>query len=179
MDSAKTTPTVQTKEGLRPAPLFDIIHDVATAFRLPTELVAAIVDVESTENPFAFRWEQAFFDRYVKPNAAKIKAISPCSLATEIQARAFSWGPMQVMGQTARELGFTGPFLSALCSPITGLTWGCTLLSRLRDRYPDEPWAVICRAYNGGPGNRNDITNPYPNKILAKLGGTWPPKERT
>lgn len=157
--------------------LTSLVDNVSSRFHLPPTLVAAIVDVESTRDPFACRYEQAFFDRYVKPQVHKIKPVAPCSLATELVTRAMSWGPMQVMGETARTIGYTGPYLSALCDPATGLLWGCCYLARLRDRYPDEPWPVIVRAYNGGPGGRHDITNPYPAKVLARLGGKWPPKE--
>ncbi len=37
---------------------------------------------------------------------------------------------MQVMGQSARECGFTAQFLSALCDPATGIEVGCTLFQR-------------------------------------------------
>jgi soluble lytic murein transglycosylase-like protein len=36
---------------------------------------------------------------------------------------------MQVMGQTARERGFSGKFLSELCDPATGLDAGCELFA--------------------------------------------------
>jgi hypothetical protein len=34
-----------------------------------------------------------------------------------------------VMGQVAREQGFQRPFLSALCDPSAGLTFGCIVLA--------------------------------------------------
>ena len=36
---------------------------------------------------------------------------------------------MQLMGQVAREHGFTGKFLAALCDPATGLEFGCKVLA--------------------------------------------------
>ena len=36
---------------------------------------------------------------------------------------------MQVMGQVAREHGFQGKFLSALCDPALGLDLGCAVLA--------------------------------------------------
>jgi hypothetical protein len=54
----------------------------------------------------AIRYEPAFRTRYVAP-----LGLPP----TEEVARSISWGLMQVMGQVAREHGFAGKFLSALC----------------------------------------------------------------
>jgi len=47
---------------------------------------------------------------------------------TEEIARSMSWGLMQVMGQVAREHGFTGDFLAQLCDPGQALETGCAVL---------------------------------------------------
>src|SRR5580698_9222850 len=66
------------------------------------------------------RYEGAFRARYVAP-----LGLPP----TEEIARSISWGLMQVMGQVAREHGFTELFLSSLCEPATGISVGCVVLA--------------------------------------------------
>ncbi len=85
-----------------------------------TALVCAIVEQESAWNTYAIRYEPGFRTRYVAPLGLP---------ATEEIARSISWGLMQVMGQVAREHGFTGKFLSALCDPLVGLDIGCAALA--------------------------------------------------
>lgn len=139
----------------------------AKKHNLPPRLVRAIVTVESAGKTGATRYEPAFFNRYIRQQNLP---------EAEGKGRATSWGLMQIMGETARTLGFAGAFTSLL-TPAIGLEWGCRYLSRLRDRYACESWECICRAYNGGPGNRHNEKNTYPAKVLAALGGVWPGKE--
>ncbi|HEY6442754.1 MAG TPA: hypothetical protein VIY66_05375, partial [Candidatus Acidoferrales bacterium] len=89
---------------------------------------------------------------------------------TEEIARSISWGLMQVMGQVAREHGFTGKFLSALCNPSLGLDIGCAALaSKLAAAHQSGQGTAlgeIARAlalWNGG-------SNPnYAAEVLARL----------
>jgi len=83
-------------------------------------LVCAVVEQESAWDTHAIRYEPGFRTRYVAP-----LGLPP----TEEIARSISWGLMQVMGQVAREHGFSGKFLSELCEPATGLDVGCTVLA--------------------------------------------------
>src|SRR5882762_10514227 len=99
------------------AKLLALAHRAAEAEGLDAALVCAVVEQESAWNPWAMRYEPAFFTKYVAPLYTNNK-IS----ATEAYARGFSWGLMQVMGQVARESGFDAQFLSALCDPEQGLT---------------------------------------------------------
>ena len=80
---------------------------------------------------------------------------------TEARARAFSWGLMQVMGQVARENGFAGASLAALCDPGTGLDVGCRVLARkLAAAEGNVTRALLL--WNGG-------TNPsYPDAVLMR-----------
>jgi soluble lytic murein transglycosylase-like protein len=155
-----------------------LIGLIAERYGLPTFLVEAIIDQESSGNPWAIRFEPAFHRTYVlnKP----YETFWPCSTKTEGEARATSWGLMQVMGQTARELGFTGPFLSELCDPSVGIDLGCRYLAELAERFPGPKygWDAVCAAYNGGPGAVQSsvlFKNPeYPEKIRERLGYNWP-----
>jgi soluble lytic murein transglycosylase-like protein len=104
-------------------PTPDLLHlarSVALTHSLDSALVCAVVEQESAWNPHAIRYEPAFRARYVAS-----LGLPP----TEEVARSISWGLMQVMGQVAREHGFTGKFLSALCEAAAGLDIGCTILA--------------------------------------------------
>jgi soluble lytic murein transglycosylase-like protein len=104
-----------------PIGLVALAHAAALAQSLEPELVCAIVEQESSWNRWALRYEPAFYARYIEPQFVS-GAISD---EGEARARAFSWGLMQVMGQVAREHGFTGASLAALCDPATCLAIGC------------------------------------------------------
>ncbi len=92
------------------------------------------------------------------PNGVAERALSE----TEARARAFSWGLMQVMGETGREFGFAGKFLSALCEPQTGLEFGCKVLAhKLAVNQGNVVQALL--AWNGG-GNPE-----YPAQVLGRV----------
>lgn len=143
---------------------------------LPERLVAAVIQVESAGNPNAIRFEPSF---YTMVQREGFKTPAEVSKPTELNARCFSWGLMQIMGQVARERGCTEPYLSALCKPATGIYWGCRQLAKCRDRFLERfGWAAVSAAYNGGFGavkKDGTFTNPhYPRAVLAALGGAWP-----
>src|SRR5579862_1562443 len=94
-----------------PPDLVALAHKAAAAHSLWPELVCAVVEQESAWDPWALRYEPAFFDRYVRPQIARGNLTDEA----EARARAFSWGLMQVMGEVAREQGFKGQSLAALC----------------------------------------------------------------
>ena len=103
-----------------PSDLIALARTAAAHHLLDPALVCAIIEQESAWNPHAIRYEPGFRTRYVAP-----MGLPP----TEEIARSISWGLMQVMGQVAREHGFTGKFLSALCDPALGLDIGCAALA--------------------------------------------------
>jgi len=90
-----------------PAQLLLLARKTAAAHSLDPALVCAIIEQESSWNPWAMRFEPVFFARYV----AALYTNNKIS-ASEAYARGFSWGLMQVMGQVAREFNFAEPFLS-------------------------------------------------------------------
>src|SRR5437899_12544316 len=94
------------------AKLLALAQRAAEAEGLDPALVCAVVEQESAWNPWAMRYEPAFFTKYVAPLYTNNKVS-----ATEAYARGFSWGLMQVMGQVAREAGFDALFLSAFRDP--------------------------------------------------------------
>ncbi|MGB7282915.1 MAG: lytic transglycosylase domain-containing protein [Candidatus Acidiferrum sp.] len=128
----------------------------AAAQSLDQALVCALVEQESGWNPWAMRYEPAFFAKYVAHLFTNNKIT-----ASEAYARGFSWGLMQVMGQAAREVGFDPLFLSALCDPEQGLTIGCKLLRKKFDAMEGDATRGLL-AWNGG-GNPA-----YPAQVLAR-----------
>src|ERR1700730_18721986 len=106
-----------------PLQLVAMASRAAAAQSLDPALVCAVVEQESGWNPWAMRYEPAFFAKYVAPLYTNNKVG-----ATEAYARGISWGLMQVMGQTAREKGASSLYLSTLCDPAVGLAIGCRIL---------------------------------------------------
>ena len=151
-----------------------LVVAMAGSYQLPVVIVRAMVAHESMDIPCAVRFEPDFYSNYLKGETPDFRP-SGSSWETERIGRATSWGLMQVMGETARCVGFRGWF-PELCLPAVGLEWGCRYLRRLADRYlADGGWPTVMRAYNGGPGNRDKMDSPYPGKILALIpGGQWP-----
>ncbi|HKN60650.1 MAG TPA: transglycosylase SLT domain-containing protein [Candidatus Acidoferrales bacterium] len=133
--------------------LIALVRAVAANHKLDPAVVCAVADQESSWNPYAIRYEPAFRSRYVAP-----LGLPP----TEEVARSISWGLMQVMGQVAREHGFSGKFLSALCDPESGLEAGCTALAA-KIEIADGDITRALSLWNGG-------ANPlYVQEVLAKL----------
>jgi soluble lytic murein transglycosylase-like protein len=135
----------------------------ATKHGLPPQIICGIAERESTWNPWTIRYEPAFFTKYMEAlwTHGMVKDI------TEAQARSFSWGLMQVMGQTARELGWAGD-IAALCDPEVALEYGCRAFAeRMKTRQGNAPAALL--AYNGG-ANPN-----YADEVL-KLAAAYPSK---
>src|SRR5262252_6698960 len=111
-----------------PSQLLVLARKAAASQSLDPALVCAVVEQESGWNPWAMRYEPAFFSKYV----AQLYTNNKIS-ATEAYARGFSWGLMQVMGQVAREAGYSEPFLSSLCDPSDALEIGCKVLRKKFD----------------------------------------------
>lgn len=131
-----------------PSKFAPIIQPIAQKYGLDPALVAAFCVVESTDNENAMRFEPAFLEHYVDQEP---DFWGNCNQTTERYTRAFSFGPMQIMGEVARELGFQGEYLSELCNPANGIEYGCKLLAQKRDKYlPGFGWDGVIAAYNAG-----------------------------
>src|SRR5882757_6638126 len=141
-----------------PLQLVAMASRAAAAQSLDPALVCAVVEQESGWNPWAMRYEPAFFAKYVAPLYTNNKVG-----ATEAYARGISWGLMQVMGQTAREKGASSLYLSTLCDPAVGLAIGCRILrQKLEAAGGDAARALL--AWNGG-SNAD-----YADEVLARVG---------
>jgi soluble lytic murein transglycosylase-like protein len=133
-------PEITLPPNSAPTALIASARSTAAQCALDPALVCAIVKQESAWDPHAIRYEPAFRSRYVAP-----LGLPP----TEEVARSISWGLMQVMGQVAREHGFAGKSLAALCDPVTGLAIGCAVFAaKLRASADDVQRALTL--WNGG-----------------------------
>jgi soluble lytic murein transglycosylase-like protein len=124
----------------------------AAKYNLTTELVCAVIEQESDWNPWAYRYEPAFYDRYIIPLGLSEQAG---------RFRATSWGLMQIMGQVAREFGFLGPFFSELCNPDTGVDFGCKKLARCMFLAKGDETQALLKWNGGGAAD-------YPKQVLAR-----------
>lgn len=131
---------------------------------VPLELVTAIVQVESSGNTHAVRFEGGFYDRYIKDR--EWQTYGAVSKSTERIGLATSWGLMQIMGAVARERGFEAPFFALLCEPEIGTDYGCRHLAYLWGRENGD-WPRVIRAYNTGRGGHSVLGDAYLAKVKA------------
>ncbi|HTU32376.1 MAG TPA: lytic transglycosylase domain-containing protein [Candidatus Acidoferrum sp.] len=134
-----------------------LARDAAARHGLDADLVCAVIEQESSWRTYEIRYEQEFFDRYCFPLFK-----NPEITSTEARARAFSWGLMQVMGQTARDFGYAQP-LPSLCIPQNGIEIGCKVLAH-KVAVNDGNVREALNAWNGGANPK------YAEEVLAKSG---------
>ena len=154
-----------------PSIIGDWVWIKAQKYQLRLEVIAAIIYQESKVNPWAIRYEPAFFKHYIEPLTRKtLPGFVPYpipTLSTEKRSRAISWGLMQVMGETARETGYKDKYLSKLTEIPDNLEIGCKYLRRLINLYAehhvDLQYRKALLRWNGG-GDSN-----YPNKIFKHV----------
>jgi soluble lytic murein transglycosylase-like protein len=128
-----------------------LVTPIALKYGLQPSVVAAVCEQESGWEPGAVRFEPAFLRHYVAPlNLALLESLS----------RSTSWGLMQIMGQVAREMGFTDA-LDTLRTPEVGILYGCKKLQRCYLQHRDDTTSLL--AYNGG-GNSF-----YAKQVLARV----------
>jgi soluble lytic murein transglycosylase-like protein len=116
-----------------------LVAPIAAQYALAPALVCAVCEQESAWNAGDVRFEPGFLKEYV------LKLNLPDLVALD---RATSWGLMQIMGQTAVELGYVG-LPSNLRDPATGVQFGCKKLAKCMDLHPGDLNAAL-EAYNGG-----------------------------
>ena len=135
-----------------PADLIALVKQIAPRHALDPGLVCAVIEQETNWHCWDIRYEPDFQSRYVNS-----QGLDPTSTV----ARSISWGGMQIMGETAREFGFAGPFAS-LCDPATGIEVGCMVLAaKLRKAGFDM--AKGLQFWNGG-------SNPlYAAQVMARM----------
>lgn len=149
----------------------DILSNTYHGDLVRPELVQALIDIESSGNPYAIRFEPHFYKELLNKSIQTFS--SDCTVDTERVMRATSWGLMQIMGETARNLGFDNKFLSELIEPGINLKYGCLYLARStainRKQYGIKGGIA---AYNAGriklDSNGQFVNLKYVNKVMAK-----------
>ncbi|MCB2188386.1 MAG: lytic transglycosylase domain-containing protein [Deltaproteobacteria bacterium] len=139
-------------------PQRQLIRAAALAHGLAPHVLAGLVRVESGGNPWAVRAEPGY--RWlVGDDPGEPLLVPPGSTRdTEWACQRLSWGLCQVMGATARELGYAG-WLPRLADPALGLEYGARYLARCLARSQGNLVLGLLK-YNGGgdPG--------YPRRVL-------------
>ena len=150
---------------LKNAALMGLIVSTARGAQVPPELVLGIIEAESGGGPHATRVHATY--PYTMMQA---KRPAGCSVDMERMCQKTAWGLMQVIGATARELGFDG-WLSELVSPETNIRLGIEFLRRKMSQYFERDGIEgVAAAYNGGaPRRRPDgkfVNQSYVDKVM-------------
>lgn len=144
------------------------IEWAAKRYTLTPEIVAAVILQESEGYQFAFRQERGFVRRHGLLTRTQgdllghwpERTSDPKWDAYERQMRGCSFGYMQVMGQTARELFFLGEDLWELVDPAINIELGCKRLRygmRLAmEKGSANPINDMLLSYNGGGNPKYD-----------------------
>lgn len=140
------------------------IEIAADEFDIDPTLIAAVIQKESGGNCLRPRFEPTFDYLDAPERHAKRLGITK---DTEIVLQKTSWGLMQVMGATARGMGFDG-HITELIFPDEGLHWGCRYLKSKLDRYQSVKYALA--AYNAGSvkkvADESLFVNSYADSVL-------------
>lgn len=121
----------------------NLIRQVSTTYGIRYTTLEAMVLVESSGDPFAFRYEPAFYQHYIKDNpTAKARQYGPLA--------ACSYGLLQIMLEVAYEEGYTER-PEGLFVPRIGLAFGAKHFAGLL-RWADGDEDRALAAYNGGKG---------------------------
>jgi len=135
------------------------VQDKAKEHKIDHNVLVALVQTESSGNPYAIRGEfkgplihqegEFYQSRWKYPDNPKgWSEVVGSTHATEGIGQATSWGLCQVMGTVAREHGFNRWF-PELCQPEIGIEYGCLHLKAKMRRYGSDPSRAYA-AYNGG-----------------------------
>lgn len=121
-------------------------------------LMLAMIAVESSGNPNALRFERKYRWLYRERMFAKASGVS---LDTERALQKFSYGVLQIMGATARYMGYRG-HLMRLLKAEEGLAWGSLYFASLQYKYKNVEDAIS--AYNQGSPRKALLSDKYKNQ---------------
>jgi len=145
----------------------DEINAAATRHNLDPNLIVAFILTESGGDPWAIRYEPNW-KWFLKPNYWALRM--NISDKTERSLQMHSWGLMQIMGTTARELGFDQQ-IPKLCIPKNGIEFGCRYFKKQLIRYSGDVEFAIS-AYNMGTARKN--SHGFRNQIYVnKIMNNW------
>ncbi len=137
-----------------------LIDEFSKTFKIDSNLIAAIIKVESGGNAWVSRFEPDIKSFYL-PRAFARKCGQ--TETTEQIQQGMSFGLMQILGLTARRFGFDQP-LGRLFDVPTNLYYGSKLLEELKGRY--ETVSDQVAAYNAGRVSKA-ISGMYVNQLYV------------
>lgn len=151
----------------KPLP-WKILDHCAGLHGVDPNLIAAIIQTESGGIPYRIRVEPTFAYLSAPERWAGRLGITK---ETEIVCQKISWGPMQIMGATARDLGYED-HLAELVEWDIGVYWGTLYLATRLKKYKTVKSAIA--AYNAGSvKTKKDsiefVNQAYVDKVLARL----------
>lgn len=136
--------------------LITMAKSEAMSQKVDPVLFCALVEQESGWFPYSWRFEPAYYKKY-------IAKLYPAGQSTESISRASSWSLTQIMGESARELGYNAASLSSLMDPATNLQYGCMWLAKKLNSAKGDVTKAL-QSYNGG-------SNPdYSKQVLSRTG---------
>ena len=123
----------------------EMITEKSRQADLPPEMILAIIDTESDGNPYA----ATYHANYSWINM-QTKRPADCHPNTESVLQRTAWGLMQIMGATARNIGFEG-WLTELTDPERNIVVGIECLAGLSEKYLESHGIDgVIAAYNAG-----------------------------
>lgn len=111
---------------------------------LDYKIMDAIVQVESSWNPWAVRYERDFIYLH---STIKYAQKMRCTAETEAIMQQTSWGLGQIMGGSARYMGYEGP-IPALTDPAINLHYTCLYFAKNCKKYSKVEEQIA--SYNAG-----------------------------
>jgi hypothetical protein len=167
----------------------DLVRSQAAMAGLDPSILLALVTVESGGDPWAWNPEPRYRYLWDVAHDRPFRPLTPSEIAAEVPpadftalagdadqewwGQAASFGLCQIMGAVAREHGFKGRYLTALCDPEINLRFACMHLNGLMVWAGRDATRALA-AYNGGKvGN---AVAPYRNaayaqKVMAAMEG--------
>ncbi len=142
-----------------------VVRDLCKGYGIDFTIMAAICETESNWNPYATRYEARF--KYISEIQGYAR-VNHITVDTEKIQQMTSWGIGQIMGATARSMGYSGP-LVRLCEPELGLEYACMYFKNNCDRFPSNDRKIA--AYNAGSPryDRHKLTNQvYVDLVMSK-----------
>lgn len=150
----------------------ELIKKYAKNNAIPENILVGMIYSESNSNPRAYRYEPAFYKRYIKG-----KGKYPYENAPERVSA--SYGCYQLMFTTAYDMGYRGE-PEGLYDPETNIIYACKLYNSIYDKFPEikdekERCKFTVAAYNAGRGSINKMLA-LARKVEGKQifdGGVW------
>jgi len=130
------------------SPYLLLAKNIGMELGVPYTLILAIIYRESAGDTWASRYEPYF--KYLN-NPGYFAQTNHITIETETIQQMTSFGLMQIMGATSRDLGY-GDKLTKLCQPSMGIYWGAKYLQKLSKKYPVLHDTIA--AYNAGSPKR-------------------------